>query len=190
MDELRLFYAVPLPEATRQRVAERSGQLRARAKELGIRARWVGEKKLHLTLRFLGNQPGERVGALQAALQRAALGQEVPRLRLEKLTTFGPPARARVLFAAVGGEVQRLGLLLARLEAELEALGVSREPRPFVPHLTLARLLPQRALESLLLEAASFDEEWAAERVVLYRSVLGPAGATHQSLFEVPLSPC
>ncbi len=186
-DELRLFYALPLQGELRFRLAQRCGQVRLRAEELGITARWVVEKNWHLTLRFVGNQPPERLEALGDALMRAASGQRAPHLMLGRLGTFGDPRHARVLFAEIGGEIGMVRSLVERLEAELTRLGIVGERRPWRPHLTLARLAPQRAVQHLVSETTPFGMAYCPERVTLYRSHLGSTGASYESLAQVSL---
>jgi 2'-5' RNA ligase len=127
-DSARLFTAVWPGAAIRSRLsAERDAWRWPSA------AKPVGDAKLHLTLHFIGAFARSRVGALESAL--AAL----------------PPTRPIALHAS-GREVWRGGIAvllfapeptLAALHAAigdvLAGLDVALDPRPFAPHVTLAR---------------------------------------------------
>jgi 2'-5' RNA ligase len=55
--------------------------------------------------------------------------------------------RVQVAWVGVSGEVNKLVRLQQRIEANLARLGFARESRPFVPHLTLARVRNQASSE-------------------------------------------
>lgn len=88
----------------------------------------------HLTLRFLGALSAE---ALASAEQAASSLRSAPiSIRIDRLGCF---RRAGVLWC--GPEQPGAGLLdlAASLESALITSGLPSEPRPFVPHVTLAR---------------------------------------------------
>ena len=89
---------------------------------------------IHLTLRFLGPLDPERVQAAGAAAD--ALRGAPCTLRLDQAGGF---PRARVLWCAPTRLPPALRDLAAGLEAALAARGFAPEPRPWRPHLTLAR---------------------------------------------------
>jgi len=61
---LRLFLAINLPEETKREIAAATTALRESAPELT----WVRDSQLHLTIKFLGEQPAERLNEIQAAI--------------------------------------------------------------------------------------------------------------------------
>jgi 2'-5' RNA ligase len=66
-------------------------------------------------------------------------------------------------------------------------VGYQPERRPFSPHLTIGRLrMPDDVGKAV---AAQFESEsFSIDRVVLFRSVLGPAGPAYTVLAEFPLA--
>ena len=92
----------------------------------------VSPERLHLTLHFLGEVPGERLPILQTGLRVPFRPLELrlgyPGLWPNGTAVLEPeavPARLLELHAALGEALQRLGL--------------STEARAFRPHITLAR---------------------------------------------------
>ena len=96
--------------------------------------------RLHITLRFLGEQDPERVGPIAEALKRAA---RVPAFHtmLEGWGTFGRPPRVWWIAAQGAG----LGALKQAVDGELERIGFAPESRTFKGHITVGRRKPGRA---------------------------------------------
>jgi 2'-5' RNA ligase len=133
---IRTFVAVDLGDEARAHLTREIARL-GRALP-GVR--WSDPANLHLTLAFLGELDDERLAAVGAAAEAAALAVKPFTLEVAGLGSFGPAQAPRVIWAGLGGNLQRLGQLYEALDAALEAHGFSREARPFAPHLTLARL--------------------------------------------------
>ena len=187
---MRLFIACELPPATKAALAEVQSQLRARGAE---ELRWVRPEGMHLTLKFLGDVPAERVPAIEEALAAAVEGPLEMRLAFRALGTFGGPARLRVLWVGAEGDTPRLVELAGRVESALAPLGFPPERRPYSPHLTLARVSDRASPEQrrrLAELVAAFAMPPAPEAVVrevnLMRSFLEPGGARYQRLAVFP----
>ena len=157
------------------------------------RLRWVRPEGIHLTLKFLGAVPAERLPEIEAAVARAVLGIPQFELHLDKLGTFGSPKSPRTLWVDVAGELDVLVTLQSQVEAELGPLGFPAEPRRFSPHLTLARVPPDRAADAALPLAEAVESHDAprgttrAEALTLMKSDLRPGGAVYTELFTAPL---
>lgn len=173
---LRLFLALDLPEAHRERAGEVAQDLRAR----GWDARWVAPGNHHVTLRFLGATDGATLPALRDAVAAAARGHPTPVLVLRGLGAFPSPRRARVVWAGVHDQGGNLPELAGALGRALEPLGWAPEARPFAAHLTLARLRVPRSVEPLPADPFRGLEPARVAEVVLYRSKLHPSGARYE----------
>ena len=152
----RLFFALWPDEAIRAGIV-------ARRQRLGpLTRRRVPDHNLHLTLLFLGDQPPERVGEIEAAAGQVAGNQCT--LVLDRFGWF-PGAGV----AWLGGEApEALAQLADALRAALLPLGLRLDDRPFRPHVTLFRQVRQRprfpAIEPL---------EWPVTAFVLVESKPG-----------------
>ena len=171
---MRLFAAVPLAEPARGEIIRLLASLRATSWPV----RWVGDDVVHITLKFFGEVPGERLDVIAEALRLAAAGAEPMTLRLARLGAFPTERRPRVLWAGVD-EHAGFAALRERIENAADAIGFQREGAPFHPHVTLGRMreglrLPADALQSDagLLSPRAFN----ADQLVLYESVLTPTG--------------
>lgn len=137
----RLFIAVPLPEDAAAAVRSVVDEVRATPLPDGARdVRWVRLDGLHLTLRFLGPTPEDRVEPTAAAMGEAAESLAGPiALELGGAGTFPPQGRPRALWLGIVEGAEALGDLATRLDAALVSAGWPSEHRPFRAHLTLAR---------------------------------------------------
>lgn len=179
---LRLFVAVSLPQEHLDRVRDEIAPLRARWSE----ARWMKIENQHVTLKFLGSTPPERLDDVRAAVRGVVSVHGPATIALSGLGAFPGPRRARVLWVGLDDPAELLASLARGLDDALEPLGYRVEKRAFHPHLTLARWrTPQRIAElpELRLDLPPF----AVEKVELFRSHLHPKGARYEVLEAWPL---
>lgn len=181
-ERLRTFVAISLPDAVRRGLEAIQSDWRG----CGFPVRWVRGGSIHLTLKFLGEIEAASVAAVEGAMQRAAAERTGFRLRTEGVGVFPAPRNARVLWAGIGGDRDRLLSLHASLEEALAAEGFSRDRRPFQGHLTLGRAkgrIPAGVLAEALSRWESHRSEYfPVSEIVLYRSRLLPGGAVYDPL--------
>jgi 2'-5' RNA ligase len=178
---LRLFIAVDLPAELRAAVAQ-MGQGMAGA-------RWTRPEQLHVTLRFLGDTPEDRLAEICDSLR----GVRVPpfALTLRGAGVFPPAAGrkpARVLWLGLDPPLP----LCELKQAVDDRLGPDPETTQhgYSPHLTLARFPtgPRDDLNRFLdAHAASEVGRFAVNGFHLYRSTLRPQGALHEIVESYPL---
>ena len=184
----RLFAAADLPEDVRELLSSwaREG---ATAMGEGSWVRVLDPALLHVTLCFLGSRPVGELDALAAAL--AAATGPAPELSLGA-PLWLPPRRARALAVAVHDEDGELGRLQARVQRALAgAGGWEPEHRRFRAHVTAARIRGGHApsAEARARLPATPSLQFAAASVTLYRSWLGPRGASYEAIERWTLTP-
>ena len=197
---MRLFVALTPPADILAEIERATAPLRdgtpspAPAAPAGPRLRWVGRDAMHVTLAFLGEVPDDRVTGLSVRLERAAGRHQRTALCVIGAGAFPAAAKARVLFARIGGRPDQLAAL--RALAGSVAAGARRagapppgEGRRFRPHLTLARSSLPADLGPLIAALAGFSSsEWNADRIDLIRSYTGPR-PRYETLGSWPLRP-
>jgi len=179
----RVFCSVELPGELRSRVDERMRRLREEFPE--ARAAWEKPEKLHITVKFLGDIEPARVEDLSGAAESAAAGVEPFELTIDTPGTFPSHGQPRVLWLRIVDASGRLLLIQRALEAECAAVGFPREPRPFLPHLTLARVRSPRGTRELAAahRKAPFEpQSFQVNELVVMRSELGPGGSRYTPL--------
>lgn len=132
----------------------------------GPGASWVGPDRLHVTLAFHGEVSDRAAARLASRLSDAARRSAPFELRVEGGGAFPRPARPRVLWAGLSGDIAALTALAVAVGAE----------QPYVPHVTVARVRDRSydAGPALAALGAVRGEPWTVTEAVLMRSVLGP----------------
>ena len=149
---------------------------------------------LHLTLAFIGNVPAERREGIAAALEEPARRSAAIDLELSGLGAFpasGPPQIAWVR-ARTGGPGDPLGALAADVRDALAKADVPFDPKPFRPHVTLARARKDvtaadagRIRRLLAQEVPRLT--FRADAISLVESRLSPMGPSYTTLASLPL---
>lgn len=173
---MRLFVAVPLPEAVRDALAPILRRLSALP---GVKA--VERENLHITLKFLGEVDERKLEDVVGALRTVQFIP--PTISVSGVGAFPSPSRPRVLWAGVtGGEALRD--LAARVESALAPLGFRPEARPFHPHVTLARVKGAAPdLSWFFSEYAQLKtESFVVNAFVLFKSTLTPRGPIYEEI--------
>jgi RNA 2',3'-cyclic 3'-phosphodiesterase len=134
----RLFIAIELSSALRSRVKKHIDHLRQAAPD--ARASWAREENLHLTLKFLGETAVTKVEALSRATHHAADQFSPFEIIIGGCGAFPSHGQPRVLWVGIDDPTNDLNTLSRFLEDECAKAGFAREPRPYHPHLTVARL--------------------------------------------------
>ncbi len=193
MEQIRTFVAIELDKSIKDGLADLQDQLKAKAPKGAVR--WVRPEGIHLTLKFLGNVPVERIEGVIKALEEACQGFSPFSLSVGGLGCFPNLKRPRVIWVGVEEPTGELAALQAAIEKALVKLGFQPEERKFQPHLTLGRLKrqasrgqPQRLGE--LIESMTIGEigEMEARIVSLMKSELKPTGAVYTRLAAVKLT--
>ena len=194
----RLFVALDLPRDVRDRiVAWQQAELNDEA------LRVVGPQNLHVTLAFLGYLPEKaipEVAEVVHSVDAAAPPIQTMAAVMWRKSQFAPDPvgkpRGRPRLFALDAQSEATVALQADLERELVARRLYKpEKRPFWPHVTVARVRPERRgskrparIESPPGELSEdLREPFRGVRVTLYRSTLRPQGAEYAPLAQVAL---
>jgi len=193
MEAIRAFIAIELEPPLQAALADL--QSRLKRNPLSRLARWVDPGSIHLTLKFLGDVPEERLPLIGATLDKVCRAHVPFALRLAGLGCFPNARRPRVVWAGVEEETGRLERLQMAVERELAREGFPREERRFTPHLTLARVherVARQEVEALgnAVSAYAVVERptMMARAVHLIESDLRPSGAVYTVRHEATLA--
>jgi 2'-5' RNA ligase len=181
-ERVRLFVALELPQPVRDALISWREQALGRLRDL----RALGADSLHVTLCFLGWQPGGEVDKIAAAACGGLSAERAPRLSLGD-SRWLPPRRPRVLAVELHDPDGALGRVQAVLSDSLAAGGwYQPEKRAYLAHVTVARVArggraPRGSLPTLP------SLEFQATRVTVFRSRLFRSGARYEPLATVDL---
>jgi 2'-5' RNA ligase len=191
MEEIRSFIAIELSREIKLGLARIQAELKSGSR---VPVKWVDPDIIHLTLKFLGNIPIDTTSSLTAALREACHGVPPFHVEVGGLGVFPNPRRVQVVWVGLSGDIENLVQLQKRVDAALVPLGFAPESRPFVPHLTLARVrdraAPDQKQELGRLVAANRSESVGSLRVDavhLMKSQLTPEGPVYNRIDSVAL---
>ena len=184
---IRTFVAIELTVAAR--IALEAVQDHLRRDKAGRAGRWVRKKGIHLTLKFLGDVPEEKLEAVYEAVRQACEGCPPFAVTLAGLGCFPNACRPRVIWVGVQEEAGQLVALQSAIDHKLAGLGFPLERRAFHPHLTLARIRKKAErgeIKALGRSVAAYDpgelgKVWV-DGVSVIKSVLGLQGAAYTQL--------
>ncbi|MCI0547433.1 MAG: RNA 2',3'-cyclic phosphodiesterase [Candidatus Rokubacteria bacterium] len=191
---MRLFVAILLSAETRALARAEIERLRPLSRAVA----WVPPDNLHITLKFLGEQPPGRLEEIGAGLREAAGGSRAFDLALRGLGAFPGLERPKILWiGAAQGALEARGLQ-AGLDAALAERGFAPESRPWHPHLTIGRVFDERRwqreagpeLRQAVAEAGRRDYGVAPVAALsLVESELRPSGARYAEVLSCRLGP-
>lgn len=180
-----MFIALPLSAEARDAVASLVASLPVPD---GRPVRWVRFDGLHLTIRFLGPTPTDRLAAVDAAVAAVAAGEAPFGVSIRGAGAFPNLRRPRAVWLRVDEGTAELSRLSRETNAALAAAGWAPDDRPYRPHLTLARSDGVRAgpatAAALIAAAAAFDVRFTADRLVLFESLTGGGPARYEPIVE------
>ena len=194
---MRIFIGIDIDPEVRARIARFLEGVQGFAPD----ARWVRPESLHITLKFIGEQPIERVEAITERLRR--VGSSAFEIRSAGYGFFPTARAARVFWIGIQAGPQ-LTEVAEKIDVAVAELGVPREDRPFSPHLTLARAGgrsgspkwrkgdgPNAIFATLEKRLAAMGEldfgTMTAREFNLYQSQLSPGGSKYTKLQRFPM---
>ena len=185
----RVFCAIDLPGGIREKVLAHSMRLRQSVPE--AHASWSRSDNLHLTLKFIGDIPQSRVESLSKAAADASMALGPFPISIQDSGVFPTRRQPRVLWIGIEDLQGKLAELYRLLEGECAKAGFHKEPRPFHPHLTLARLrkpASARALSDAHLQMEFEPLELTVSELLVIRSELSSAGSKYTTITRHPLT--
>jgi 2'-5' RNA ligase len=181
---MRLFTALDLPDDIIGKLDDLLTRLRPTAP-----IRWCTAASLHITTKFIGEWPEGRLDELKTALSGLP-GRNPISVHVRDLGVFANPNKPRTFWCGVSAP--GLAELAADTEAALVGLGIAREERDYLPHLTLGRIkdgFDMTALRTTVVAEPTFDYgRFEARSYFLYRSEARAGGSVYTKLAEFPLS--
>ncbi len=184
---MRLFTGIPIDQRVVRNLQQVLAPMRTAAN-----LNWSPPENFHITSKFIGEWPENRLTEVQAALS-AIEPPGKPAIAISGFGFFPNPHHPRVLFAGVHSG-PGLTELAKRTGLALEPLGFQREETPYSPHLTLARIGDKgnresvRTLREYISSMTNLDfGSFVAESFFLFLSKPGRGGSVYTRLTAYPL---
>lgn len=184
---LRTFVAVEIPRTIREEIDAFIHEFRS----MDADVRWEPVRKLHITLKFLGETGESQVPDIIRLLHNAADGIRPFPLAFGSTGCFPNRRDPRVLWIGAESPEGSLTTLAGRVDTCMQEAGFEPESKPFHPHITVARVKGKRNVADLLrrMESRTFrSQPTEVSHIVLVKSELRPGGSEYSVLHSIPLS--
>lgn len=143
----------------------------------GVRA--SPQAQMHITLRFLGDVPEEKVPEVCSIVEDSVKGVHPGRVTVKGLGAFPSQRNPRVVWAGVETELP-LADIADRISEMLDTADIPYDAKPFKPHITVARVEGRPDLSRIFSNYRETEfATFVCSSVLVMRSDLGPHGATH-----------
>ena len=179
---MRCFIAIDLSDEVKKELSKVQEQLQ----ELkDVKMRLVEPKKLHLTIKFLGEISDFQVNKIKESLKKIKF--DAFSVRLNDLGTFPTPQYIRIIWVDAKPK-EKLAELQQKIEKALVEQGFKKEKR-FETHITLARVKfvgNKEALIKKLSEIKVKPIEFQINSFALKKSTLTREGPVYEDVVILP----
>ncbi|MDD4872242.1 MAG: RNA 2',3'-cyclic phosphodiesterase [Kiritimatiellae bacterium] len=187
-DLIRAFIAVEINSDIKGKI----NLLQERFRLMGIRAGWVKSANMHLTLVFMGDINNEISNKVCTVMDTVASAEKPFFCEVRGLGYFGKRDKPRVVWADVTGDARFLVDVQNRIYTSIRPLGIQMDDRPFVPHLTIARIRSPVDVGKLVMGIEEHKEDYFGKfdvnNLILVKSELEADGPKytilHRSVFR------
>lgn len=181
---MRLFTGIAIDPAVLEKLAPLLEELKATAK-----LNWSRMENLHITTKFIGEWPEQKLAQLMQELRGVPKAGAVP-IELRGFGFFPKPTSAKIFYMGVDGGA-RLPELAAQVEQACAQAGCPKENREYTPHMTLGKIRNIKT-DALRARIAGMEEtlleRFEAKQFHLYLSRPSPEGSIYTKLADFPLT--
>lgn len=135
MKKVRLFVGIEIDKILKSQISALQDELRKHV----IKGKWKDPLNIHITLKYLGPVPIDRIDTIGRELERMCSRIYSFSLKLGEIGFFYKAERIKVMWLGVSGGLVQLHDLYSGVENSMENLGFEGENRDFKPHVTLAQ---------------------------------------------------
>ncbi|KAB1192780.1 RNA 2',3'-cyclic phosphodiesterase [Haloferax sp. MBLA0076] len=184
---MRLFLAIDLPSSLSEGVAA----VQALFEDAGG-LRFTDPEQAHVTLKFLGETPPDRVSVVEDAVESAidAAGVEQFDASVGGLGVFPSLDYIRVVWTGIDDGAVEMTRLHDAFERKTTTIGFDPENHDFSPHVTLARMNDARG-KALVRRVVEHEDpnigSFRVREVRLKKSELGPDGPEYETVSRFSL---
>lgn len=147
---------------------------------------WVRTENMHLTLKFLGETPEQKIPSMAELLLHSAQKNQPFHLQFDRTGIFGSRYDPRVIWLGANSVPNNLLQLAENVLDSMDQIGFARDRQNFVPHLTLGRVkrLTDRNYFQSVVQAIPQQVYLDAEvqQFILYESILRREGPLYREI--------
>ncbi|MEW6130244.1 MAG: RNA 2',3'-cyclic phosphodiesterase [Acidobacteriota bacterium] len=185
---IRAFICIDIPPSLKTQIENLQNELR----RIDAQVSWVKPANIHLTIKFLGDMPTEKIPQVIEAARHVTGSCSPFQLEASGAGVFPSPQNPNVLWIGLNDLPDALIALQQAIEDELSTIGIARESKNFNPHLTIGRIRNRRNARQLaeeLIRRGKASDRFTVTEIIVMRSDLDPRGAIYTPLAVLPLQP-
>jgi len=186
-DHLRAFIAIDISTIIREKIT----RFQKHMSEVGAHASWIKPINIHLTLTFLGDIPVQSLEIISDIMDDVSALHKSFTCEIKGVGYFGKGKSTRIIWIGFAGDLQGLVSVQMDLFRRIMTTGVHLDNKPFVPHLTIARINPRHHASNIVSLLQPYKENLfgnlSVKDLILYRSELGPNGPSYTEMHRSPL---
>ncbi len=184
---MRTFIAVEIPNEVRIEI----GKLITKLKGLESGVKWVEEKNIHITLKFLGEVKDNDLERLKNLVKDVVAETKIFEVSYEGLGTFPEGKTPRVIWIGIEKGKDELKKIADELEETLSKNGFRKEERDFSSHATIGRVKEKKNIGEL---KKAIEEKKnirfgksTVSHITIMKSTLSPKGPTYEAIEKIKL---
>ena len=187
---IRSFIALPLSLDCKQKFYKVISNLR---KDIPSGVRWVDNKNLHLTLKFMGELNPDDMPYMKSELEKSLLLTSEFNVAFQGLGLFPEVGKPKVIWVGISPQLP-IKLIFEKVEKATSLIGYPKEIRGFSPHITLGRIEKENQNQDQIQIRDIITKKKGGlictstiNKIVLYQSQLTPKGPVYCELITIGL---
>lgn len=142
---IRVFIAIEIDSEIKNKLSEYLSKL----KRTGADVKWVAPENIHLSLKFIGYIEKETLINLNKIISDAVSCIGPFSISIGNIGAFPSIEKPRVVFVCVQERGNNLLMIYEKIDKGVEPLGIKRESKKYVGHITLGRVKSQKNISKL-----------------------------------------
>ncbi len=184
MSSFRGFIAIDI------NISEKIEKIIDELKQSGANLKIVKPKKMHITLKFLGDTKENLKNKISKIIERSVENIEPFEIELKSTGAFPNENYIKVLWIGINkGEI--IGEIAKKIDNDLSNIGFKKEKRKFSPHITIARVKSAKNKDEIIKILKKHRDETLLKMKVnsikLKKSRLTQKGPIYETLKEIEI---
>ena len=177
----RIFVAALLPDHIKKEIS----RVLLKGDDSFSGVRWENSKKVHITLKFAGSVKDNTKDDILCKVKKIANIAQPIKLRFSHIDAFPDFRKPRVLVLMLS-KSKNLNDLFTSIEEELCEMGIAKEERNFMPHITIGRIKKGFRIKEKKLKIDK--KEFVIDCIAVVKSELKREGSEYINLGVYKLS--
>lgn len=180
----RIFIGISLPNEIKEKIEN----IKKTFRQSMINAKWVEKENMHITLKFLGEIPEEKVANIAKIIAKTSKFFKPIILEIEGIGAFPNMKKPSVLWIGISKGNEEIIKYQNLLETNLVDLGFPKDTKSYHSHITIARIKNHKNVDKLTTMIKEIKlGQMTFDKVDIIKSTLTPQGSIYNILEQIKL---